>query len=128
MRESTVPDDEDVASQMFEEKAKKATGFFLPDVVRIKVVVQPKVFALGADRDTGDDRDFVMPGSVVKDRSDATWRPGLENIRNQEEPRFVNEGDVGAQPRGVFYTRGQSFRFQCSIFSSFRSRLRRSGF
>jgi hypothetical protein len=35
---------------------------------------------------------------------------------------------VGTQPRSVFFTRSQSWRFQRSIFSSSRSKARRSGF
>jgi hypothetical protein len=35
---------------------------------------------------------------------------------------------VGAQPCGVFFTRGQSFRFQRSMAPSSRSKARPSGF
>jgi hypothetical protein len=35
---------------------------------------------------------------------------------------------MGAQPCGVFFTRGQSVRFQHSMAASSRSTARRSGF
>jgi hypothetical protein len=35
---------------------------------------------------------------------------------------------VGTQPRSVFFTLGQCFRFHRSIFSSSRSKALRSGF
>jgi hypothetical protein len=58
----------------------------------------------------------------------AAGRPGAAHGGDQEEARFVREDKVGAQPRGVFFTRGQTSRFQRSIARSSRSRARRSGF
>jgi hypothetical protein len=58
----------------------------------------------------------------------AAGAPGLAHGRDQQEARFVEEKQMGSQPCGVFFTRGQSVRFQRSMASSSRSRARRSGF
>jgi hypothetical protein len=76
-----------------------------------------------------DDRDLVAaPLAMTMDGSLALRRPGLDDIGNQEEARFISKDYMGTQPRSVFFIRGQSFCFQRSIACSSRSSARRSGF
>jgi hypothetical protein len=65
---------------------------------------------------------------VAQQRCVAARRPGAEHGGREHEARFVYEDEVGPQPKGVFFTRGQVFRFQRAIAGSSRSRARRSGF
>lgn len=78
-----------------ERKARPRGG--LLSLMALKV--QAGALALGAESEGRDKGVFVpVPG-------DRCLTPGgacPTNARYQEEPRFVNEGDVGAQPRGVF--------------------------
>ena len=100
----------------------------MPNVVEIKLVEKAQMLALRADRDSRDDRDLVPSVAMPMHRSLAARGPSLDDMRDQQEPGFVREDDMGAQPRSVFFTRGQSFRFHCSIASSSRSIARFSGF
>lgn len=113
-----------VPKQVTEEHA----DLLLPDVLEIELVVEAQTMSPRADGDSRDDRDFVPPIAMTMNRSLPPWRPGPDHIRDQQEPGFVGEDDVGAQPRSVFFTRGQSSRFQRSMASSFRSAARVSGF
>lgn len=104
------------------------------DVGRVEVLVQlaaevePAPTPVGAEREGGKDRDAVVLLPVAQQRGLAAWSPGAPHARRQLESRFVQEDEVGAQPRGVFFTRGQSRFFQRSIAASSRSSARRSGF
>ena len=52
-----------------------------------------------------------MTVAMVDYRRVADGTPGLVDGGNQEEAGFVDENDVGCQPRGVFFTAGQTARF-----------------
>ena len=113
---------------MSQQVAEENAYLLVPDVVEVKLVEKAQTLTLRADGDSRDDGDLVSPVAMPKHRSLATRGPGLDDIRNQQESGFVREDDMGPQPRSVFFTRGQSFRFHCSIDFSFRSTARFSGF
>lgn len=104
------------------------TDLGLFDILFVKMAIQSEVPSLRAYRYAGDSRDFVVAVTVAVDRGLASGCPRLAHIRDQQEPRFVDEDYMGTQPRSVFFIRGQSRRFQRSIASSSRSMARRSGF
>lgn len=54
--------------------------------------------------------------------------PRFTDGGDQEEARLVDKDDVGHQPRGVFFTVGQTSRFQSAMARSSRSMARHSGF
>ena len=108
--------------------AEKLADFQLADIVEPELVVQVQAVALGADGDSRDDGDLVATIAVAMDGRLAAGRPGLDYVGDQEESGFVGKDEVGAQPCGVFFSRGQSFCFQRSMASSSRSAARRSGF
>jgi hypothetical protein len=113
-----------VAKQMAEENAH----LLLPDVVEPKLVIEAEMLSLGTDGDSRDNGDSLSSIPMTQDRSLAPGGPGLDHVGDQQEPGFVGEDKVGAQPPGVFFTRGQSFCFQRSMAGSSRSSARRSGF
>ena len=116
------------AAQVAEQMAEEDTHLLLPDVVEPKLVIEAEVLSLGTDGDARDNRDSLSPIPMAQDRGLAPRGPGLDHIGDQQEPGFIDEDEVGTQPRSVFFTRGQSFCFQRVIACSSRSRARRSGF
>lgn len=124
-----VEQHEDGAAKMTKQVAQERH-----DVERVEVFVQLAaeielaVTPARAERERGDGRDPVVLIPVTQQGRVTPWRPGAPDAGRQLEARFVEEDDVGAQPRGVFFTRGQSRFFQRSIAASSRSSARRSGF
>ena len=104
------------------------TDLAVLDVLRVTPEVQADAPTLGRNGDARDHGDAIMPVAMVNAGRLTARSPGLSYRGNQEEARLVDEDDVGTQPRSVFFTRSQSLRFHRSIFSSSRSRARRSGF
>jgi len=117
-----------VASYLSQELAEERRHFFPLDIVLIKLAVQCTTEAFRTDGNTGDSRDPVMTISMKYDRGLSHRTPGLADRRDQEEARFVDKDEMGCQPCGVFFTRGQTDRFHFSMAASSRSTARRSGF
>jgi len=113
---------------MPQEVAEKFADFFLSDVLEVKLVEKAKPLPFRADRDSRNYRDLVPPIAMVDHRRLPTRGPGLGDVRDQQKSGFIRKDYMGAQPRGVFFTLGQSFSFQWTIASSSRSMARVSGF
>lgn len=128
VRSATIPEDEDVATEMPEQVAQEVTGFQLADVVVVELEEKIQAPAPGGDGDARDRRDPVAPIEVVHQRRLSHRSPGLGDGRGQEEPRFIGENEVGAQPGDVFFTRGQSSRKNLPMLFSSLSRARLLGF
>lgn len=128
VRSGVVQEDDHRATQMTQQVAQELTDLGLSDVGPVKLVVQPQAVAPGTHRDRRDHRDLVSTVAVTMERSLSSGGPGAHHDRDQEEPRFVREDEVGTQPCGVFFTRFQSFRFHSAMALSSRSTARRSGF
>lgn len=128
VQEQSVPDHDHGAAEMAEQVAQEGAHFPLPEVVMVPLVVQAEALTDRADGETRDHRDAIAAIPVVQQRGLAARRPGPDHGGRKHDPRFVYEDDVGPQPNGVFFTRGQAFRFQRAIAGSSRSRARRSGF
>lgn len=125
-----VPDEDDVSTEMAEEVPQEEDH---PFGVDIQIGGQGKVksdpVTPGRDRDDCDDR-YLLPvaSSLVEDWRLSARCPGSTDQRRQKQPAFVEENEVGVQPPGVFFIRGQSFLTHRRMASSSRSRARRSGF
>jgi hypothetical protein len=98
--------------QMPQQMAEKLTNFLLSDVLEVKLVEEAQLLPFRADRDSRDHRDLVPPIAMVDHRRLTARRPSLGNVRDQQKSGFIRKDYMGAQPRGVFFTRGQSFCFQ----------------
>jgi len=123
-----IVEDGDHWTPQVSKKIAEEHAHLLANVVEVKLVEKAQMLALRTDRDSRDDGDFVPSVVMPMHRGVAPRCPGLDHIRDQQEPGFVGKDDVGTQPRSVFFTRGQSFRFQRSIASSSRSTARFTGF
>ena len=64
MRGGIVQQDDDRAPEVAQQFTEKPAHFFLADGVEVKQIVEVQAPSLGADRDSGDDRDFV-PASLT---------------------------------------------------------------
>jgi len=124
-----VEQNNDRATQVPEQFPQKHTDLLLSNVVEEEEIVETEVLSLGTERNPRDHKDSVPSSlAMTMDGRLPFRRPGSHHRGNQEEARFVGKYDMGAQPRSVFFTRGQTSRFQRLIFSSSRSKARRSGF
>ena len=123
-----IPDHKNMASKMVEEMTKKQTHVRLLNVLQMQPVVETEVFAARADRKTGDDGDPIMLLMMADDGGLAPGGPRPAYGWDQEKPGLVDEHQMGAQPRGVFFIRGHFVRFQCSMAASLCSKARLRGF
>lgn len=128
MDPSIIQKNHDRSTQMAQELAEEIANVETGNIALLKSVVKPQALNPRADRDRRDDRHFVTAHEMPEQRRLAAGGPGLHDIGNQEEPRFIKKNEVGAQPRSVFFTCGQRHRFHSWMASSFRSIARRSGF
>lgn len=128
MRFAVVPQDDDGAGEMSEQVLEKAGCGDRANVLGMTLEIEPAPPAQGAHRDAGDDRDAIVAVPVAEDRGLAARCPRPPHGRRDQEARFVDEDEVGAQPRGVFFTRAQSRVFHRAIAASSRWSARRSGF
>ena len=125
---AVVQQNHDMAVDLTQQKAKEHCDLLALDVVFVELAIQRAPEKFWTDCDSGYSGDTVMAVAVGHDRRLADGTPRLMHRRDQEKPRFVYKDDVGAHPRGVFFTRGQTCRFQSSMAASLRSRARSSGF
>ena len=122
-----VQQDDDRSSEMAQEMPKERADSPSVDIVQAELIVQPQSLTPRANGNRRDDRDAIVTIAMAVDWGMPPRRPGTKKIWNHEEPRFVEEDEVGTQPCSVFFTCGQRFFFQCSIAVSLRSTARRSG-
>ena len=125
---AAIPHEDDRSSQVAQQSTKEGADLGVLDVLGVEGVVQAEASSAGAHRQPGDHGDAIASLPVVQQRRLAARRPSLADAGNQEEARFVDEDEMGTQPRGFFLMRRHSSFFQRSIASSFRSSARRSGF
>jgi len=125
---SVVEQGDHVSAQMAQDIFKEAADHVAVDVGVEQLAVQSHAPSLRADGDSGDGRDPVVAIDVAVNRRPTARTPRLAHRGNQQKARFVEEKDVGSQPRGVCFTRGHTVRFHRAMASSSRSMARRSGF
>jgi len=125
---AVVQQHDQMTTDLTQEMAQEDGHLFALNVVLVQVAVQRAMEAPGADGDTGDRGDSVVAIPMMYDGGLSDRTPRLAYGRDQEESRFVDKQDVGRQPCGVFFTAGQTDRFQSAIATSLRSTARRSGF
>ena len=100
---AAVPQKDHVAAPVFEQLPQEGDHFRRADVfVRMKSGVEGDALAPGGYGDRRDGRDFVpVPGTAQKRRLPSRG-PGPADARNQQESTFVEEGQIGSQPFGLF--------------------------
>ncbi len=123
-----VQQHDQLAADLVQQLAEEPLHFFALNVVLVQVAVQRTMEALGADGDAGDGGNPVVAIPIPQNGGLPHGTPGFADGGDQEESRFVDKDDMGCQPRGVFFTRGQTVRFHAVMAISSRSAARPSGF
>lgn len=123
-----IQEDDQMAADLAQKMAEERRHFFPLDVLLIQMTVQRAPITLMTDGNPGNGRDAVMAITMTDDRRSPHGAPCFPHRGDQKEARFVEENDMGRQPRGVFFTFGQTDRFHSAIAASLRSTTRRSGF
>ena len=127
MNAAIIEQHDEVTGNLSQQGAEEGRNLVALDIVLVELAVQRTAAAPGADGDARDGRDAVVGVPVANERGLAHRPPRLPDGGDQEEARFVDEDEVGAQPRGVFFTRGQTDCFHTVMPASSRSTARRSG-
>ena len=128
VRIPAVPQHEDVTADLAKQGAQEVTRLELPDVVCVELKVEVDALATGRNRDARDHGHPVASVEVMNRGRLAHGSPGASDGGRQLEARFVGEDEVGTQPLGVFFTRGQSSRTKRRISALLRSRAFFCGF
>lgn len=121
MRISAVPQDDDVPRDLAEQLSQEVAGLELSDVLRVELKVKVETLAPGRNRDPRNGGDPVASIEVMNCRRLADGSPGASDRGGQLEAGFVGEDEVGTQPPGVFFTRGQSSLMKRRISALLRS-------
>ncbi len=127
MNATIVQQHDEGAGDLAQQGAEEGRDLLALDIVLIQLAVQRTPEAPGTDGDTRDGRDAVVRVPVPHNRRLPHRAPRLADRGNQEEARLVDEDEVGPQPCGVFFTRGQTACFHAAMAPSSRSTARRSG-
>lgn len=126
-----VPDEHDgMRIELLAKLAQERDDQYGVDIgIGVEAKVQLHAVPCRGDTQRGDDGDLPMrTGALVKDRGLAAGTPTAPHQRRHQNPRFVEENEIGLQTRSVFFTRGQSSLTQRWISRSSRSIARRLGF
>lgn len=125
---TVVQKDDDMAGDLAQQMAEECRDLFTLDVVFVELAIQGASETLRADCDSRDGRDSVVAVPMRNEWCLADRAPCFEHRRDEEKAGFVYKYEVGTQPDGVFFTRGQISRFHSSMATSLRSMARSSGF
>jgi len=128
MNLAVIKKNDQVAFYLMQQVAQERCHFFALDIVLIELAVQCTMEAFWTDSDTRDGRDPLMTIPMNQNRCLSHRTPGLTDRGDQEEARFVDKDEMGCQPCGVFFTRGQTDCFHSAMAASSRSTALRSGF
>lgn len=129
MRGQSAPHDHDGASKLSQQSPQEVDRLRSFDRLAMQPPRKPQPTPTRADGDRSDRREApVRTEPMAQDRREAGRGPGATQQRTLQNAGFVDENQVGVQPRRFFLMRGQSRRTQFSIASSSRSIARRAGF
>ena len=118
---AVIQKDDQMAGYLMQQMAEAHRHFFALDVVFIQLAVKRTMKAFRTDGDAGDGGNAIVTILMMNNGCFPNRAPRFANRGNQEEARFVNKDEMGRQPCGVFFTRGQTDRFHSAMTASFRS-------
>jgi len=125
---AVIQERDEVPAEVAQHLAQECHHFVLADVVPKEDTKQPEAIARWAHRDARDHRDTVVGEVVTDQRGAAHRRPRPLDRRGEQKARFIDENQMGAQPRAVFFILFQSVAFHFWMAASSRSKARLSGF
>ena len=99
---AAVPQEHHRPTQMPEKVAQEPDNLHAGDVDRVETKVQPEMLPRWGHGDTGDDGDAIPSIAVFEQRGLSDRRPGLADVRDEEEAAFVEEDEMGPKSLGCF--------------------------
>ena len=101
---TVIPEQHNRSAQVLEQMPKELGHLRGADVfVSIESGIECELFAFGRDRKRGDGGDFMSPPpGNSQDRRLPARGPGANDVGNQQEPAFIEEGEMGAKSFGLF--------------------------
>ena len=97
-----IPNDDHWAAQMTKQMSQELAHFGLLDVLAVKPAIQSETSTRRTDRHRGNGGDLVVLEAVVNEGRLPAGSPRTPDRWNQEVAGFVNQSDMGTQPRRVF--------------------------
>lgn len=97
-----VPEEDHLPAEMMQEVPEKLDDLDARDVGGVELDIQPQAAIGGGHREGRDGGGPVAPVAVAREGGEAAGRPGLADVRNEQEPAFVEEREMGATSSGVF--------------------------
>ena len=87
-----VEQSDDGTAEVPQEFLEKKAGFFLSDIIEKEQIVETQALSSRADRNSGDDRNFVpSPLTMAHPRSRTLRCPSSDDQGSQQEARFVGK-------------------------------------
>lgn len=110
---AAVPDKNHMFSQMPQQISKESDDLMTCDVVGMETHIEAKSSASRRDCKASNGRNLFMAVTVAKDWRLTRWRPSLTDNRYEQEPAFVEKGQMGPKFLGFFL-------YWAKLFSSIR--------
>ena len=99
---ASVPEEDHLPPEVPQEVPEKADDLHAGDVGGVEVDIQPQAAIGRRHREGRDGGDPVAPVAVAQEGGKAAGRPGLRDVRDEQEPAFVEEREMGPTSSGVF--------------------------
>ena len=115
-----VPQHDDLPTQVSKKMTEEGADLRMLDVLSVELIVETYSLSVRAHREARNCGDSITTLMVTMNGGLSARSPRLSDRGDQEEARFVDEDDVGAQARRPFFIRGQCRRFHSSILASSR--------
>jgi hypothetical protein len=99
---AAVPEEDHLPAQVPQEVPEKPDDLHPREVGGMEVDVEPQATIGRGHREGRDGGDPVAPVAVAQEGGAAAGRPGPTDVRDEQEPAFVEEREMGATSSGVF--------------------------
>jgi len=99
---AAVPKEHHRSTQMPEEVAQEGDDLHAGDIVRVETKVKPEMPLGRGYGDTGDDGNPIPSVAMLKKGGLPNRRPGLLDVRDEEESAFVEKDEMGPKFLGFF--------------------------
>ncbi|MFH0920888.1 MAG: hypothetical protein V1913_11050 [Fibrobacterota bacterium] len=99
---AAVPEQHHRPPQMVKQMPQESDDLNSGDVLAMKTEVETQALPRGGYRKGGDCGNPIPLVAVPEDRGLPDCRPSLTDVRDEENPAFVEEGEMGAKSSGFF--------------------------
>lgn len=110
MDTASIPDEEHMPAQMTQQMSQVGDDLCTGDVIGMETDIKSETSAIRRDGETSDGRYLIVPIAIAQDRCATRRGPGSTNVRDEQEPTFVQESQMGSKFSG-FFLYGAMFGF-----------------